>query len=126
MEVDKLLLVYEFIECSLDDLFGTGKTGQRSIAALRLRADENVTVFTRKDGNLQLFDKHLSLVRLQASEECYSKLRKVSRKKVSRALAALDKRNYNATIAKQLGESSLAQVVEKLVAELTHVFEPIS
>lgn len=106
---------------TLEELWDTGRTRQKSINALRERAKEDILWYVENRGAAWLFDLALSLVRENAGAKC--KRPGKTWRRISIAMKALDKQNINREIIKILNSpnnsSAHKEAVRFVVAKLT-------
>lgn len=55
---------------SVQELYGSEKTAEPSLRALRTRAEEEILVFVKSSGNEYLYDEMLSIIRVRAARQC--------------------------------------------------------
>lgn len=83
--------MYQQTPISIRELWESKLTEEKSEKALRDRAEEGFLVFLREEGRTSLYDKQLSIVRVNAARVC--KRSKITWGILKRAVGKLDSKN---------------------------------
>ena len=107
--------MYRKERATIKELWEAGTTGLKSVSALRARAKDGMLVFIENEGQNQVFDRQLSVIRIRAGQKC--KVPGVTWRRVCTALRALDKRDLNSKIVSLLSKGFTSEETSKAVHE---------